>query len=149
LGLDVSLRVHLSTRSAVFGRYLAMQGTETNPPDSGRLPQTPADRVPPYQGELGVELPVGPQLDIELWGRFRAAQRRLNDPINLEDNRIPAGGTPGYATLHVRAVYQVTPSLEAFARIDNLTNALVLDHGSGFYGPGLSAALGVSLNTER
>jgi outer membrane receptor protein involved in Fe transport len=97
---------------------------------------------------LGVEVPLGSSFELSTWGSFRAKQDRLNDPVNLDDNRIPKGGTPGYVTLHARGTYQLHPTLEIFARVDNLTDARVLDHGSGFYGPGFSASVGVSLDTE-
>lgn len=148
VGLDLSFRARVSSTLAIFGRYLAMLGTEHNPPDSGLPEETPADRVPPDQGELGVDFPVGAKFDFQIWGRFRSEQERLNDPVNLEDNRIPEGGTPGYMTLHMRGTYQLTRSIKTYGRIDNLTNALVLDHGSGFYGAGFSASLGIALDTE-
>src|SRR5690606_2173132 len=112
IGLDLSFRVLVGRGLALFGRYLAMLGTETNPADSGLPPETPADRVPPNQGELGFDVPWGTKFDFRVWGRFRADQQRLSDPINLEDNRIPVAGTPGYLTLHLRGTYRLTRAIE-------------------------------------
>ena len=78
----------------------------------------------------------------------RAPQDRLNDPINLDDGRIPEGGTPGYATLNVRGRVRASRQLQVFIAGNNLTNELVLEHGSGFYRAGTSATLGAQLTLE-
>jgi len=148
LGLDLSFRAQVNQTFAFFGRYLAMLGTETNPENSGLPRQTPADRVPPYQGEIGAELLAGSKWELKIWSRFRAKQQRLNDPVNLDDNRIPEGGTPGYLTLHARSSYRLAPGVEAFVGVDNVADSRVLDHGSGFYGPGFSVSTGIVLELE-
>jgi outer membrane receptor protein involved in Fe transport len=89
-------------------------------------------------------------LQVEGLAIGRAPQRRLNDPINLDDNRIPAGGTPGYATYHARFRYEPAKDVIARVSLDNLSDELALDHGSGFYraGFGASASLELTLDSE-
>jgi len=79
------------------------------------------------------------RLQVEFISQGRLAQRRLNDPTNLDDNRIPEGGTPGYVTYHARAAWRASDQMTARLSLDNLTDALVLEHGSGFYLQGRSA----------
>ncbi|WP_187346081.1 TonB-dependent receptor [Sorangium cellulosum] len=69
----------------------------------------------------------------------------------MEDNRIPENGTPGYVTLHLRGAFRVGNKITARLALDNLTDELVLEHGSGFYRPGFSAtsSLDVSLSLNR
>ena len=90
----------------------------------------------------------GAGVRLDAFVHARAAQRRLNDPTNLDDNRIPEGGTDGYATLHLAARAPLTPRLTARVNLDNLTNALVLDHGSGFYRAGFNATAALHLRTD-
>ena len=51
-------------------------------------------------------------------------------------------------TFHSRVRYQATPATLVYLALDNLTNRLVLEHGSGFYRPGFSATLGAGLTLE-
>ncbi len=148
VGAEGSFDLALTSKIAAFGRVLAMRGTQYNPADTGLPAETPADRIPPVQGELGLRYLVHERLQVEALAVGRAPQRRLNDPINLEDNRIPEGGTPGYATYHARIRYE--PSRHAIARIsfDNLSDELALDHGSGFYRAGFGASASLELTFD-
>jgi outer membrane receptor protein involved in Fe transport len=110
-GVELRFSLPVHSRFAVFGRWLSMLGTQYGGEESDLPSETPADRVPPRQGELGVSANISPKLSAELFGSFRAAQQRLNDPTNLEDNRIAEGGTPGYVTLHARGTYVASSQL--------------------------------------
>lgn len=149
-GVEGAFDLAIGGPVSTFGRMLVMSGTQHSPPGIGVPTVSPADRVPPVQGELGLRYRHSLELQVQAFTVMRAPQRRLNDPINLEDNRIPEGGTPGYATYHARLQYQ--PRDGAFIRIslDNLSNELALDHGSGFYraGFGATASLELDLDSE-
>jgi hypothetical protein len=95
-----------------------------------------------------VSAKISPKLSAELFGSFRAAQQRLNDPTNLEDNRIAEGGTPGYVTLHARGTYVASSQLRFRLALDNLADELVLEHGSGFYRAGFGATGSLELTTD-
>ena len=79
-------------------------------------------------------------LTVDVWCSFRLRQARLNDPVNLDDNRIPEGGTPGYATLHAGVRWAVSSDVQFQVGADNVLNAVALDHGSGFELPGFAAS---------
>jgi hemoglobin/transferrin/lactoferrin receptor protein len=144
-GVEAAFDVALLRRFSTYLRALVMQGTQHSEAGTGLPSVTPADRVPPAQAELGVRYRPLQPLELEAFSLLRAAQRRLNDPVNLEDNRIPEGGTPGYVTYHARLKYSMTPSLLARLSFDNITNELVLEHGSGFYRSGFSVTGSVEL----
>jgi outer membrane receptor protein involved in Fe transport len=140
LGLTPELRVRMRT--------LVMQGIQRNGPETDLPSVTPADRVPPAQAEVSLTYSPIPTLELEALAAGRAPQRRLNDPVNLDDNRIPEGGTPGYVTYHARA--KVTAgALTLRLALDNITDERVLEHGSGFYRAGLAATASVSVNLSN
>lgn len=146
-GFESVADVALGASVRLRGRALLMQGVQYNHADPEVPEQTPADRVPPLQAELGLAyLPV-PGVEVQAIAAGRAAQRRLNDPVNIDDNRIPVGGTPGYVTYHLKGrlvhdIYTLRLS------IDNISDELVLEHGSGFYRAGLSVMASLEVNVE-
>ncbi len=143
-GVESSARLSLLSTLLAHGRLLFMLGEERNPASTGLPRRTPADRVPPYAAEFGLECTQLTALRVDGFVRHRAAQDRLNDPVNLDDNRIPLGGTPAFTTLHLHFAYTPNPGLRLSLALDNLTDALVLEHGSGFYSPGFSATAGLA-----
>lgn len=143
-GVEGGANVAITRGLGLFAAYVAMMGTQRNEPGVGP-PETPADRVPPLTVTGGLWLVPVPALHVELFAYGRARQDRLNDPVNLEDSRIPEGGTPGFVTLHARAAWTATPQVTARLALDNLTNALALEHGSGFYRPGFGATASVAV----
>jgi outer membrane receptor protein involved in Fe transport len=126
----------------VFAVALAVLGTQTNPEGLELPTETPADRVPPPQGTLGLWVDALDDLHAEAFASGALRQDRLNDPTNLDDNRIPEGGTPGYVTVHARLAWRASRELTMRLALDNVTNQLVLEHGSGYFSPGLNAMLG-------
>jgi hypothetical protein len=136
-GAEGSIDAEVLPRVRLWLRWLLMLGLQRNPAGTDAPRETYADRIPPHQGELGL------WYEPSRWrlGAFLAArerQDRLNDPINTGDNRIPAEGTPGFLTLHLRAMLRATDEIRVRLALDNLTNELVLEHGNGFYGAGFS-----------
>jgi len=107
--------------------------------------QSPLSRIPPMQGILGLRYRA-PELrsyfTIYTWMSDR--QDRLDPVRDITDERIPLGGTPGFATLNLRAgrsfgcynQHRLSISLE------NITDQPYLVHGSGVLGTGFTARLG-------
>jgi outer membrane receptor protein involved in Fe transport len=147
-GAEASFDVAIVAGISTFARALVMRGDQYNPPETGLPQHTPADRIPPAQAELGARYQPWAGAELEAFAIIRAPQRRLNDPINIEDNRIPEGGTPGYTTFHARMKYRINAHVLTRLAFDNVTDRLALDHGSGFYRPGFSVTGGVELNLE-
>lgn len=106
----------------------------------------PISRLTPLQGQLLVGYRHGRGHFASVALRWAARQDRLA-PNDLRDLRIcpdgPDGctGTPGFALVNVTGGVRLTRWAQAVLRIENLTNAPYKMHGSGVYGPGLSAVL--------
>jgi len=107
--------------------------------------RAPLSRIPPTQGILGLryrEPTLRSYFDVYTW--MSARQDRLDPVRDVTDERIPLEGTPGFATLNIRAGrtigqgdrHRVSLSLE------NLTDQPYLVHGSGVLGTGFTARLG-------
>lgn len=141
VGVESMFTVPFARFIGIDGHALAMMGTQHNEPKTGLPPVTPADRTPPVTATLGLWADPIPTLRIEAIAYGRFAQRRLNDPTNLDDNRIPAGGTPGFVSLRLQGTWHVRRNITARVAIDNLTDALILEHGSGFYRPGINGSM--------
>lgn len=94
----------------------------------------PMRRIPPLRGNVSLfwkknRWQLGPHF------AWADRQDRLS-PGDINDNRIPEGGTPGYGALHVRSRYQVSEQLSINLALENLTDKLYRIHGSGIYEPG-------------
>ena len=82
--------------------------------------------------------------DLYTWMSDR--QDRLDPVRDLTDERIPIGGTPGFATLNLRMGRSFGACHQHRARLslENITDKSYLVHGSGVLGTGVTARLGYS-----
>ncbi len=109
---------------------------------------SPLSRVPPTQGTLGLRWRSD---DARSWWSMYAwmvrRQDRLDQVRDVTDERIPAGGTPGYTTLNMRAGHTFGDARQhrVSLSLENLTDRSYLVHGSGVYGTGFTARFGYSL----
>jgi len=103
----------------------------------------PARRIPPFFGRLAVEYRLK-DWSVNLEWQSAAKQDRLAVG-DKDDNRIPAGGTPGWNIFNVNTSYTMR-----FIKFDlsllNLLNKDYRYHGSGVNGYGRSAFLSVIVN---
>ena len=67
----------------------------------------------------------------ELFTRYAQDQDNLSQADKSDTQRIPPGGTPGYATYNLRMGYQVTESLGLGVTLENLSDEYYRVHGSG------------------
>ena len=139
-GVEFSGDFLLTPAWALYGNVWHLRGTN-------EVTGAPLSRVPPTQGIFGLRHndPRGRSyFDIYTWASAR--QNRLDIVRDLTDERIPIGGTPGFATLNVRmgrtfgACGQHRLSISG----ENLTDKAYLVHGSGVLGTGATARLGYS-----
>jgi outer membrane receptor protein involved in Fe transport len=99
--------------------------------------QTPANRVPPVNGQVGAVWRPGPWL-AETYVLFAARQDRLDDD-DRGDVRIDPNGTAGWVTLNVRAGWKPVKPLRLQIEGRNLLDASYREHGSGIDAPGRTA----------
>lgn len=98
----------------------------------------PLRRIPPLNGRVRSTYTKNKWFAaVECW--FANKQTRLAQG-DKDDNRIPAGGTPGFAVWNVFAGYQIK-QLNVQMGLQNLFNKDYRTHGSGINGFGQSAWL--------
>jgi hemoglobin/transferrin/lactoferrin receptor protein len=108
------------------------------------ITQAPLSRIPPAQGILGLRYQPRRHAYVALYTWMSRRQDRLDPVRDVTDERIPIGGTPGFATLNLRAgrtfggcqQHRVSVSLE------NITDQPYIVHGSGLLGTGFTARFG-------
>lgn len=103
----------------------------------------PMSRVPPLRGNLAWRFKMDKfQLSTLFSGAAR--QHRLS-PADIDDSRIPVGGTPAYAVFHVRSRFNFSAKLTMNLSVENLGDYLYKQHGSGIYEPGRRALISVDV----
>ncbi len=110
-----------------------------------RVTDSPLSRVPPTQGILGLrwrERDLRSYFEVYTWMVRR--QDRLEQVRDVTDERIPAGGTPGYATLNFRMgrTFGCCDQHHLSLSLENITDKNYLVHGSGVFGTGATARFG-------
>ena len=98
----------------------------------------PLSRIPPTQGVLGLRWRSTEKyeyLDFYTWMAKR--QDRLNFQ-DISDQRIPDGGTPGYATFNLRYGTMLSETRHLTIELENILDKDYRVHGSGVDGAGFS-----------
>jgi outer membrane receptor protein involved in Fe transport len=106
--------------------------------------EEPMSKIPPFSGYAVLRwLPQRRGLFVEYVLRWALAQDRLGTR-DLDDPRIPPGGTPGYAVHGIRIGAALHTGLELSAGLDNLLNTLYRSHASGVDAAGRHVWIGAS-----
>ncbi len=136
-GTELSAEYLLSGGWSLYGNFWYTYGQDLNRNE-------PLSRIPPTQGIAGLRWQDSRrQRWLDVYGWFVGEQDRYAVQNN-NDARFPIGGTPGYATLNVRAgtslgchdQHRLSLSLE------NITDKNYRVLGSGVDGPGFNAIFG-------
>lgn len=135
-GFDGAIRLFLPAGFGLRTTLAYAWGEGQNPVPGGVPTRIPLSRVPPLNGtaevswrRAGVYLAAGLR-----WARM---QDRLAIS-DQSDQRIPLGGTPGFAVVDLRAGYRWTPYFLVAGVLENLGDAPYRYHGSSVNGPGRS-----------
>ncbi len=98
-------------------------------------------RVPPTQGIAGLQWRGDCGRNwFKVYGWFVDDQDKLNFR-DLNDSRIPAGGTPGFATVNISAGTMLAQGHYLSVFGENLTDRAYRVHGSGVDGAGIGATI--------
>ncbi len=103
----------------------------------------PVGGIPPFFGLAGLSWQKQ-DLFLETYTRFAMEQPRLSKD-DLDDPRIPPGGTPGWFTLNMRVEYEISPSIKVNFAIENILDQLYREHGSGINSPGRNFIFGLKI----
>jgi hemoglobin/transferrin/lactoferrin receptor protein len=114
--------------------------------------QAPADgtvepmaKIPPLSGTAEVRWWGA---DRRWWVAYRLGWATLQDRLatrDLEDTRIPPGGTPGYTVHSLMASVAIAEPLTVSAGFENVTDELYRSHASGVDAPGRHVWVGMSV----
>ncbi len=99
-------------------------------------------RLMPPTAQVGVRAQTG---NAKYWAEGVCDAAEKADKLSADDKRdtqrIPPGGTPGYAVFGIRVGSQVTSSLALSLAVENLLNEDYRIHGSGCNEPGRNVIL--------
>jgi hemoglobin/transferrin/lactoferrin receptor protein len=130
---------------SVFGGFSWVYGeVDTYPTSLDEEERETLDKLMPAAGHFGLrwEATGG-----RSWAECVLVAAGKADELSTADERdtqrIPPGGTPGYAVLNLRAGWEVLEGLRASAGVENLTDEDYRIHGSGQNEPGTNVVLAV------
>jgi hemoglobin/transferrin/lactoferrin receptor protein len=103
-------------------------------------------RIQPITAHLGLRWN---STDSKWWTEGVVTLARHQDRLSLGDigdtQRIPPGGTGGYAVYTVRAGWKPCANLDVYAACENLSDEDYRIHGSGINEPGRNFVLGTKI----
>ena len=103
----------------------------------------PLRRMPPLNGNVGMRWDGNDRRRwVELLVEVAAEQDDLS-PGDIADNRIPTGGTPGWATINLRGGVDLGHGVSLTAGLHNIGDERYRVHGSGVDAPGVNLVLGI------
>jgi outer membrane receptor protein involved in Fe transport len=105
--------------------------------------RSPIGGIPPLFGTVSVNKNLQ-NIKTEFYIRFAARQSRLSQD-DMDDPRIPTGGTPEWFTLNLRGKYKLNRFLSVQAAIENILDLNYREHGSGINGPGRNFMMSLHL----
>jgi len=138
-GLESGFRYYGTSGYSLYGTLNWTRGQEYS---SDGLSQ-PADRIPPLNGKLGLDLPLGDTLEADVWMIFAGHQDRLSSR-DVSDPRINPLGTSGWGSTNLSLRWQARDNLVLGFRLENLVDKDYREHGSGVSASGLNVTLSLS-----
>jgi hemoglobin/transferrin/lactoferrin receptor protein len=138
-GAELTGTYQLDNQWSVRGNLTAIQGDLENYVDASSFQTVsePLSRVQPLTANFALRWDSP---DRKWWaectGTFAAEADRLSAGDVQDSQRIPPGGTPGYALLGLHGGYRVNDHLRVSLVLENLLDQSYRTHGSGSNEPG-------------
>jgi hemoglobin/transferrin/lactoferrin receptor protein len=141
-GIEAHGRVHLGDGFSLWGHVAWQKGeADAYPASNAESVRAPMSRVHPIMGMMGLRYETVGGWFGEVFGQAAAKQDDLSPDDRRDTQRIPPGGTPGWATLNARAGYDWKGRVKAVAALENALDEDFRIHGSGFNQPGRNVKL--------
>ncbi|OQX94903.1 hypothetical protein B6I21_08225 [candidate division KSB1 bacterium 4572_119] len=102
----------------------------------------PMSRIPPLMGMGSIRCKPKENLKFDLFFRAATKQHRLSTR-DMDDSRIPEGGTPGWKTLNLRSSINIRSHFVFNFILENILDETYKEHGSGVYSPGRGFVVGI------
>lgn len=139
-GIESGLRFLAQEELVIYAVVNYTRGEESEPAGSS----TPADRIPPLNGRLGLVWDVNARLRLEPYLDFAGRQDRLS-PRDLQDPRINPQGTAGWGTLNLLLSWEAAAQAHLGLKLQNLGDKNYREHGSGIDAAGRNLGLWFNL----
>jgi iron complex outermembrane receptor protein len=107
--------------------FVESAGSNPDADVNGNLTIAPGDRlpgIPANQIKFGTSYQVTEPWNVGLSGLYQSGQYLFGDESNLNPR------LPGFVTVNLRTSYQITPHVELFARVENVTDARYYTYGT-------------------
>jgi hemoglobin/transferrin/lactoferrin receptor protein len=148
-GVEARADVRLGQGFTTYGGFALLDGeADVYPTAEQQKTREPLSRLAPPQGFLGIRwdyVDGKASYWVDAEGRFAGKAGRLSTRDEDDTQRIPPGGTPGYAVLHLRGGITFEPGMSVTLGIENVFDTDYRIHGSGTNMPGRNAILSVDL----
>ncbi len=144
-GVEAEVAYRLTPCWMAFSNVSWMDGEVDQFTASGERVRDEFDRLMPLTGLLGLRYePSGGRF----WAQAELAMAEKADRLSLQNEtdtqRIPPGGTPGYAVLNLRAGFAIADGVDLLLAVENVFDEDYRIHGSGVNEPGRSLLFGFS-----
>jgi len=142
-GIEAQARYRFDDVWSVFGSLTWLDGEVDTFPTSDALPvREPIDRLMPATAHAGIRWqPSGAPWWLEGQVSYAADADDLSSRDAADTDRIPPGGTPGYAVLTLRSGWAISESVRMSLALENLLDEDYRVHGSGVNEPGRNIVL--------
>ncbi len=122
---------------SIWGCLTWMYGeVETFPTSDPEKKTEVIDRLMPLTGSTGLRWDATDRCWIETFATMADAADKLSTRDKGDTQRIPPGGTPGYAVVSLRGGYRITDQLNLTVACENIADTNYRVHGSGLNEPG-------------
>lgn len=145
VGFELTADYYINHEWTLFGNFMYVHGEEDNYIDRNSdnpLGEYYTSKMPPLSAQVGLRF----QPSDRFWAECYVDMASNQDHLSLSDeadNRIPDGGTPGYATLNLRGGYRINDTTDLTVGVENLFDKEYRIHGSGVNEPGLNFVVGL------
>jgi hemoglobin/transferrin/lactoferrin receptor protein len=145
-GIEARGEVDLAPEWTLYASTGWLHGEVEQFTDAGLEATEPISRLMPWTGLLGV---TWEPADIVWWLQADVLAADRADKLSFKDEtdveRIPPGGTPGYAVFGVRAGRSLSARTNMTVGLENLFDRNYRIHGSGLNEPGRSLVLSLDV----
>ncbi len=137
-GFEGAVEYYIYDSISIHGNFTYTYGTN-------RTLEEPVGGIPPAFGLSGIKWKTGNSF-ADFFIRFASKQDRLSSD-DLDDPRIPAGGTPGWKIFNIRYGRTISDHLLMQISLENIFDRNYREHGSGINGPGRNFILSFNLSS--
>jgi hemoglobin/transferrin/lactoferrin receptor protein len=136
-GIELAAAYEFIDDWTLWGNLTWMDGkVDSYPTSDPEVKREPIDRLMPLTATTGLRWNPSSPFWLETLVTMADKQDDLSTGDKADTQRIPPGGTPGYAVFTLRGGYQLTEQFKLSAALENIGDKNYRIHGSGLNEPG-------------